>query len=182
MEGVGKLGEAVRGGVLVALHFVVQLLKRGSCGPRSTHTANLCAAIKNKAAHCASSTLPRCLHSPAAPNPLPSPLSLLTPPSVLAVPCLATPCVTPKTLFEVCFFSRQKVNCAQHLPLLFLPLSLSPSLVLSVGACFMCCPCRLLLLQLAPAAPSLLRLLLPLPLPCLVMSPTPAQTQQNYFA
>lgn len=152
------------GAVLVALHFVVQLLKRGSCGPRSTHTANLCAAIKNKAAHCASSTLPRCLHSPAAPN-LP-PLSFYYPlPPLLAVPCLATPCVTPKTLFEVCFFSRQKVNCAQHLPSLSLSLSTPPSLVLSVGACFMCCPCRLLLLQLAPAAPSLLLLPLPLPLP-----------------
>lgn len=35
------------------LHFVVQLLKRGSCGAsRGTHTANLCAAIKNKAARC----------------------------------------------------------------------------------------------------------------------------------
>lgn len=169
--------------MLVALHFVVQLLKRGSCGPRSTHTANLCAAIKNKAAHCASSTLPRCLHSPAAPNPPSSSLSLHYPlPPLLAVPCLATHCVTPKTLFEVCFFSRQKVNCAQHLP--SLSLSPPPSLVLSVGACFMCCPCRLLLLQLAPAAPSLLRLRLHLllPLPCLVMSPTPAQTQQNYFA
>lgn len=76
------------GGVLVPLHFVVQLLKRGSCGPRSTHTANLCAAIKNKAAHCASSTLPRCLHSPAAaPNPLP-PLSLyyLLPPACRPLP------------------------------------------------------------------------------------------------
>lgn len=40
------------GRVFEGLHFVVQLLKRGSCGPRSTHTANLCAAIKNKAAHC----------------------------------------------------------------------------------------------------------------------------------
>lgn len=136
--------------MLVALHFVVQLLKRGSCGPRSTHTANLYAAIKNKAAHCASSTLPRCLHSPAAPNPPPSPLSLLPPPSLLAVPCLATPCVTPKTLFEVCFFSRQKVNCAQHLPSLSvsfpLPHSCSQSGHALCVVLAVCCYFNLLLL------------------------------------
>jgi len=80
LNGGGRAGDGVTCSWCVAF-CVVQLLKRGSCGPRSTHTANLCAAIKNKAALCCEAQRFHAVYtvqhsSGTAPNPLPLPLPL----------------------------------------------------------------------------------------------------------